>query len=73
MEERVEIKQVLVKYKCPKCKTGYLEGTGVVFTTNPPFYPHRCNNPKCDYGEEFMGICYPHTEYEEVKKKRKAK
>ena len=44
MEERVEVKQILVKYKCPKCKKGYLEATGTVFTTDPPIYPHVCTN-----------------------------
>lgn len=71
MEERVEVKQFLVKYKCPKCKTGYLEATGMVYTTNPPYYPHVCTNPECGHSEEFMGVSYPHTEMEEVKKRKK--
>ena len=71
MEERVEVKQFLVKYKCPKCKTGYLEGTGMIYTTDPPIYPHRCSNVECNYREEFRGISYPYFETEEIKKRKK--
>jgi hypothetical protein len=68
MEERKEVKTIKVDYLCPKCGKGYLRPTGQVFTTNPPQYPHRCNNPECDYGETFMGIAYPYFDYEPVLK-----
>jgi len=66
MEERKPVKQVLVDYKCPKCNEGYLRPTGQVYTTYPPMYPHRCNNPKCDYSETMHNKAYPHIEYEEI-------
>ena len=66
MEERKEVKTIKVDYKCPKCKTGYLRSTGMVFTTDPPLFPHICNNPECGYGETFRNIKYPYVEYEAI-------
>lgn len=66
MEERNEAKTIFVDFKCPKCKKGYLRPMGNVLTTNPPIYPHRCNNPQCDYKKEFK-FTYPYIDYEYVK------
>jgi len=64
METRQEVKTIQVDYKCPKCNTGYLRPTGIVLCTYPPQYPHKCNNPKCDYGQTFPDARYPYLEYE---------
>ena len=60
MEERVEVKTFRVRYKCPDCETGYLIPTGKVLTSYPAKYPHKCDNPDCDYTQTFRGKKYPH-------------
>ncbi len=64
METRKEVKQVQVDYRCPKCKNGYLRPTGTVLNSNPPQFPHKCNN--CDYMETFRDKQYPYIDYEEI-------
>ncbi len=56
METKKEVKVFMVDYKCPKCEIGYLRPTGTILSTYPPQIPHRCNNEKCDYGENFFHI-----------------
>lgn len=62
-EEKKEVKTVQVDYKCPQCETGYLRPTGQVLLCNPPKYPHRCNNERCEYKEVFRKT-YPQIVYE---------
>jgi len=69
MEIKTEVKTFRIDFKCPKCDTGYLKHVGAVLTSNPPQYPHTCNNPECDYAETFMGKSYPHHITENVKKR----
>lgn len=66
MEEHSEVKVYQINYKCPKCETGYLEGSGYVLTSYPPTYPHKCNNDSCDYSESFRGKSYPYIEYKKI-------
>ncbi len=63
MEIRKELKTFQVDYKCPKCENGYLRSNGIVLTSDPPQYPHICNNEKCDHSETFKKI-YPYIDYE---------
>lgn len=63
MEVRKEAKTIHVDYQCPKCKKGYLRPMGNVLTTNPPIHPHKCNNPQCDFREDFK-FTYPYVDYE---------
>lgn len=63
-EEKKQVVNIRVDYKCPKCDKGYLRPMGTVFTTNPPIIPHKCNNENCDYGESF-NITYPYMDKEE--------
>lgn len=65
MEERQDVKLVRISFKCPKCKTGYLEPTGKVFTTYPPMFPHKCNN--CEYQQTFNET-YPRIVHEPLDK-----
>lgn len=65
METRDEVKTIQVDYKCPKCETGYLRPTGMVYDCSPPSYPHRCTETDCDYGTSFS-IRYPKIEYERI-------
>ena len=69
MEERTELKMHQVDFKCPKCETGYLKFGGPVLTSNPPQYPHVCDNPDCDYTEIFDKT-YPDFILEKVKKRK---
>ena len=64
MEERQKVKTIQVDYKCPRCPTGYLRPTGIVCDNNPPTYPHKCNNPDCDYSKIMKNKKYPYIEYE---------
>jgi len=66
MEQRIEVKTIQVDFKCPKCISGFLRPTGMVLSTYPPQYPHKCNNPNCDYHERFMEVSYPYTTYERI-------
>jgi len=64
MEERQEVKTIQVDYKCPRCPTGYLRPTGIMCNNHPPIYPHKCNNPDCDYSKTIKNKKYPYVEYE---------
>lgn len=66
METRKEVRTIQVDYRCPKCNRGFLRPTGNVLTVYPPRYPHKCNNPECDYGETFSDKAYPYIDYEAV-------
>ena len=62
MEVKKEVKTIKVDYECPKCKNGHLRNDGMVLTSFPAQYPHRCDNRNCDYGETFH-VRYPYMEY----------
>ena len=66
METRKDVKTVQVDYKCPKCNNGYLRPTGIVYSTYPAQFPHRCNNKNCDYGETFTDKQYPYMDFVDV-------
>lgn len=65
METNVDVKSVRVDYRCPECKKGYLRPSGTIFTTEPPQYPHNCNNPNCKYGQTF-NKSYPYIDWVEI-------
>ncbi len=67
MEERKEVKEILVDFRCPKCGVGFLRPTGTCLTSYPPIFPHKCNGESCDYETSFKQV-YPRTEYEEIEK-----
>ena len=51
-EMAVEVKTLSVHMKCDKCQNGLMEPDGnIVLTTEPPLYPHKCNN--CGYMENY--------------------
>jgi hypothetical protein len=64
METRREVRSIQVEFKCPKCEHGFMIHTGLVLTSNPAQYPHKCSNPECDHTETFVGKKYPRLEYE---------
>ena len=61
MEEESEVKTVLVKMKCDKCKKGFMEKDGnVIFPSFPPQFPHKCNC--CAHIENYTKQ-YPYVKY----------
>lgn len=56
-----EAKTYIIDMICEKCKTGVMRPTGIVLTSNPLQYPH-----KCDYcgNEEVYDKCYPFQKIE---------
>ena len=57
-QEVKKVEVVMVDEKCPQCNKGYMRPTGIVLTSNPPHYPHKCN--KCGY-EQTYGNTFPYT------------
>jgi len=64
MEIRTPVKTIQVKYKCPKCKTGYLIQRGVVWDSIPASYEHHCTTGECDF-TTMLDKRYPYIDYEE--------
>lgn len=55
-----EVRQVQthqVDERCPICGQGWMRPTGIVLTTDPPQYPHKCTN--CNYGQTYS-VSYPY-------------
>lgn len=61
-EEEIKVSPVKIDFKCPRCDAGHLRPTGTCLTSNPPQYPHMCDNNDCGYGETFNKI-YPFIDY----------
>lgn len=62
MSERIEeVKVYLVKYKCSKCKTGFLKH-GDPTSDSPGHYHNICVNPECKHAE-LLTKKYPFTTY----------
>lgn len=53
-------------YVCDKCGQGHMRPTGICLTSNPPHWPHECNNSKCDAKINFSNIKYPATGYRKI-------
>lgn len=62
--EKREVRTFEVDYRCPKCNIGFLRPTGIAVGGTPIKYPHKCNNPDCDYHEIMHGLNYPYLVYE---------
>lgn len=59
-----EVKAVKKQLKCTKCEEGFMVTTGVVLTSQPPQYEHKCN--KCDNVVQVQGAAFPVIDYEEI-------
>ena len=57
MPEVRKVESTQVDEKCPKCGQGYMRPTGIVLTSNPPQYPHKCQS--CGH-EQIYGMQYPY-------------
>lgn len=57
MTEVRKVQATQVDERCPKCGQGWMRGTGIVLTSNPPQYPHKCTN--CGYTQTY-GVQYPY-------------
>ena len=63
-EKRTEVRTYQVRLMCEKCDGGEMLPTGILLTSNPAQYPHRCN--KCGHEDTPRGgKSYPRTEYDE--------
>lgn len=61
-EVTAEAKTFVVQMQCDKCKAGFMEPVdGIYYPTNPPKYPHACNN--CGHMANYR-IRYPYTKTE---------
>lgn len=63
MEQRREVKNIIVKQICDECGKGEMKYQGMVLTSWPAQYPHVC--PKCGHTARY-GCIYPKIEYGEV-------
>lgn len=54
------MKSVQIDYKCDYCGSGYMRPTGIMLTSYPPQFPHRCN--KCGVSMTFVEE-YPIARY----------
>ena len=61
MQVVMDAKIYVVDMLCEKCKTGVMRPTGIVLTSNPPQYPHKCNY--CG-NKEVYDTCYPFQKIE---------
>ena len=52
MEVVAESKVLMVHMKCNKCGNGLMLRNGnIILTTDPPKFPHKCNN--CGYTDSY--------------------
>lgn len=63
-EEREEVKTYWVRYRCPKCKTGYLSH-GDKTSDAPGHYHNICNNQLCKHAE-LLTKKYPFSSYKPI-------
>jgi transposase-like protein len=61
-EEKNIVTMRKIDYKCPKCDKGFMRPTGTALMSNPAKYPHKCNNPDCDFQATFLRT-YPFIDY----------
>lgn len=55
-----EVRQTQVNQvdeKCPVCGNGWMRPTGIVLTTEPPQFPHKCS--ACGYDQTYS-VKYPY-------------
>lgn len=62
-EERRLVETFEEDYLCDECHEGQMRPTGMALLTNPPSYPHRCNNDLCQHIQYFE-CHYPRMIYE---------
>lgn len=62
-ETKQEVRTFLVNKRCYECGNGEYEPTGTALMSNPPQYPHVCNN--CG-DERNLRQTYPDLRYEPI-------
>lgn len=58
--EEYEVRVVQRDMRCDQCRTGYMRPTGMMLTSHPPQYPHRCDH--CNTPQNYL-VCYPWNEF----------
>lgn len=61
MEKKIKVDTYIINFMCEKCKVGSMVSSGIILTSDPPKYEHRCN--KCGIKENY-DIRYPDIRYE---------
>jgi transposase-like protein len=61
MPEVRNVQTQQVDERCPVCGQGWMRSTGIVLTSNPPLYPHKCTS--CNYQQTYS-VQYPYMIYE---------
>lgn len=56
-----KMRVVKVEYRCDECEEGNMQSTGLCLTSNPPQYPHVCDN--CGHSQTFRKRKYPYVEF----------
>ena len=61
MPEVRQIQTSQVDEKCPVCQQGYMRPTGIILTSQPPLFEHKCTN--CNYKQNYT-VRYPYIVHE---------
>lgn len=70
MAEKVaEAKIVVVHMVCDKCENGIMEPGTNILMSNPPLYPHKCDN--CGYEQNYQ-VRYPYQRIVPIEPLREA-
>lgn len=65
-ETEQKIEQFELDYICDKCGVGKMRRTGITLTSDPPQFPHICDNKECGEKKTFTDIYYPATAYRRI-------
>ena len=60
MEHEYEVVAIMVKLACDEC-AGEMNPTGVMLMSDPPKYPHECDD--CGHTEIVIDRKYPYVKY----------
>ncbi len=61
MSEVRNVQVSQVDERCPVCGNGWMRPTGIVLTSNPPQFPHKCT---CCWYEQVYSVNYPYIIHE---------
>ena len=64
-EQKKKVETYRIDMLCDYCGVGYMRPTGVVFTSYPAIYEHKCS--VCGVKQKYQHT-YPYTETREVEK-----
>jgi len=59
-----EVRTFEVHYICDECGKGEMKASGACLMSNPPQFPHRCQ--ECGAEKTMFNKAYPFTTYEKI-------